>query len=81
LLRDRSGRRDCPDYIIVLNADHFRCILTEYFNYYHIQRTRLSLEKDKPPGCPVQEKPKNGKVIALPRLGGLHHRYEWREAA
>jgi len=21
------------------------------------------------------------KVVALPRVGGLHHRYEWREAA
>ena len=22
-----------------------------------------------------------GKIVALPRVGGLHHRYEWREAA
>jgi len=21
------------------------------------------------------------KVVALPRVGGVHHRYEWRDAA
>ena len=76
-----SIRRDCLYYMIVLNADHLRCILTGYFNYYHNDRTHLSLEKDTPTGRPVQKKPESGKVIALPRMGGLHHRYEWREAA
>jgi putative transposase len=27
------------------------------------------------------EKPEIGKVIALPRVGSLHHRYEWRKTA
>ena len=76
-----SIRRDCLYYMIVLNADHLRRILTGYFKYYHNDRTHLSLEKDTPTGRPVQEKPESGKVIALPRMGGLHHRYEWREAA
>jgi hypothetical protein len=40
-----------------------------------------ALDKDTPFGRAIQEKPENGKVIALPRVGGLHHRYEWREAA
>jgi hypothetical protein len=31
---------------------------------------------------PVQHKPMQGtKLIGLPRVGGLHHRYEWKEAA
>jgi hypothetical protein len=30
---------------------------------------------------PVKNKPKNGEVIAFPRVGGLHHRYDWRKAA
>jgi hypothetical protein len=30
----------------------------------------------------VQRKPSaSAKVVALPRVGGLHHRYEWRDAA
>ncbi len=40
----------------------------------------LSLEKDAP--APRAETPRPSpvaKVVALPRVGGLHHRYEWSE--
>jgi hypothetical protein len=31
---------------------------------------------------PVRPRPaRDAKVIELPRVGGLHHRYEWKEAA
>jgi len=39
-----SIRRDCLDYMIVLNEDHLKRILTEYLEYYHQDRT-LSWEK------------------------------------
>jgi hypothetical protein len=40
------------------------------------------LGKDTPESRPVERKPKaHATVISLPRLGGLHHRYAWREAA
>ena len=55
--------------------------LTDYFKYYHEDRTHLGLDKDTPFGRPVQEKPEHGKVVPFPRAGGLHHRYEWRKAA
>ena len=32
-------------------------------------------------GRAVEHRSENGKVVTLPRLGGLNHRYEWREAA
>ncbi len=76
-----SIRNDCVNHLIVLNEDHLKCRLSEYFKYYHKDRTHLGLDKDSPSGRPVQEKPETGKVIALPRVGGLHHRYEWRKAA
>ncbi len=76
-----SIRRDCLNHIIVLNENHLRRILTGYFKYYHHDRTHLGLCKDTPFRRPPQNKPRNGKVIALPRVGGLHHRYEWRKAA
>ena len=41
----------------------------------------MSLDKDAPYKRPVQVKPKDGKLVELPRVGGLHHRYEWKEAA
>ena len=76
-----SIRRDCTDHLIILNENHLKRVLTEYLDYYHEDRTHLGLNKDTPSVRPVQEGPENGKVIAFPRLGGLHHRYEWREAA
>jgi putative transposase len=76
-----SIRRDCLDHMIVLNARHLRSILSEHLDYYHCDRTHLSLGKGTPFGRAVQQQPENGKVIALPRLGGLHHRYDWNQAA
>jgi transposase InsO family protein len=76
-----SIRRDCLNHLIVLNTNHLKRILTSYFRYYHQDRTHLGLEKETPYRRPTQEKPKNGKLIKFPRVGGLHHRYEWKEAA
>jgi len=77
-----SIRRDCLDHAIILNESHLSRILSSYFDYYHYDRTHYGLGKDTPFERPVQPRPaKDSKVIALPRVGGLHHRYEWKEAA
>jgi putative transposase len=77
-----SIRRDCLDHVIVLNESHLSRILSSYFNYYHYDRTHYGLGKDTPVECPAQPRPTKGaKVIELPRVGGLHNRYEWEEAA
>ena len=69
-----SIRRDCLDHVIVLNERHLRRILREYFTYYHTSRTHLSLNKD-PPESRAVESVVSGNIVALPRVGGLHHRY------
>ncbi len=75
-------RRDCFDHIIVLDEDHARRLLKEYLGYYHDDRTHLGLSKDSPRGRPVDPGPgEDGQIAALPRLGGLHHRYAWERAA
>jgi putative transposase len=77
-----SIRRDCLDHVIVLNESHLSRILSSYFYYYHYDRTHYGLGKDTPFERQVQPRPaKSAKVIELPRVGGLHHRYEWKEAA
>ena len=77
-----SVRRECLDHMIILNERHLKSILKEYFPYYHDDRTHYNLGKETPSGRPVQSRPSDdAEVIALPRLGGLHHRYEWRVAA
>jgi putative transposase len=42
-------------------------------------RTHLSLGKDSPESRAVQP-PELGRIVAIPQLGGLHHRYERRAA-
>ena len=74
-----SIRRECLDHVVVLGERHLRRILTAYFAYYHRTRTHLSLEKDALDGRPI-EPPSLGAVLAIPEVGGLHHRYIRRAA-
>ena len=68
-------RRECLDHIIVFNE---RCLyrhLKMFLDYYHRSRTHLALEKYSPEPRGVQ--PVNaGRGVAIPQVGGLHHRYE-----
>jgi len=70
-----SIRRECLNYVIVLNAAHLRRVLTAYLRYYHGTRTHLGLKKDAPDGRPVSATAA-GTIVARPEVGGLHHRYE-----
>ena len=71
-----SVRRDLLDHVIVLNRRHLRRLLNEYVRYYHEDRTHFGLGKDTPGGRVAASPHSSGhKVISLPRLGGLHHRY------
>ena len=61
--------------MIILNERHLRLILKEYVIYYNASRPHQSLEGN----CPIPREvmlPDKGGVIAIPFLGGLHHRYE-----
>src|SRR5713226_1986324 len=67
-------RRELLDHVIVLNEAHLRRRLRSYLRYYHGSRTHLSLAKDAPESRAV-EQPELGRIVALPQVGGLHHRY------
>jgi transposase InsO family protein len=67
-------RRECLDHMIVLGEQHLRRILRQYLDYYHESRTHLALDKDAPEPR-EREAADGGKVVALPMVGGLHHRY------
>jgi transposase InsO family protein len=69
-----SIRRECLKHMIILDEDHLRRILKSYVQYYHEARAHLSLERNSP--IPRELEPASrGKVISLPQVGGLHHRY------
>ena len=74
-----SVRRECLDHVIVLNRAHLYHVLKNYFAYYHHWRTDLGLDKDAPQARRVQL-PQEGKIVAFPEVGGLHHHYERRAA-
>jgi transposase InsO family protein len=74
-----SIRRECLDHVIVWNERSLRRILHNYFGYYQRSRTHLALGKDAPEPRAV-ESPKQGRVVAIPQVGGLHHRYQRRAA-
>jgi transposase InsO family protein len=69
-----SIRRECLDHLIVLNEMQLRRILREYFAYYNEVRPHQSLEKNSPLRREI-ELPNKGRVISIPQVGGLHHRY------
>ena len=77
-----SCRREILDHVIALNEQHLLRILREYTNYHQEDRLHDSLDKDTPNHRKVEPRPGgNGEVISMARLGGLHHRYRWRQAA
>jgi len=71
-----SIRRECLDHVMVWNETSLRRILRSYLDYYEKSRTHLALAKDAPEPRAV-DRPENGDiVVAIPQVGGLHHRYE-----
>ena len=71
-----SCRRDLLDHVIVLNEQHLKRLMREYIRYYHDDRTHLALEKETPADREPAKSPNaDCTVISMPRLGGLHHRY------
>ena len=73
--------REPLDHVIVLDEDHLRRLLREFVDYYNCDRVHTRL-RDAPRRRPVEYRPSSAaKVIGLPRIGGLHHRHSWNEAA
>jgi putative transposase len=77
--RSVGCRRELLDHVIIVNENHLRRLLEDYVAYYLQDRTHYHLDKDPPLGRPVLKKESdNDGVIALPRVGGLHHKYLWQ---
>ena len=70
------------DLLIILNDIHLRRLIRDDISYYHTDRIHDSLKKDTPAMRPVSSKPdRSARLVSLKRIGGLHHRYDWQEAA
>jgi putative transposase len=77
-----SCRRELLDHVIILNESHLRRLIRDYISYYHEDRIHDSLEKDCPATRLVSCEPEqSAHLLSFPRVGGLHHRYDWQQAA
>jgi putative transposase len=84
-------RRECLDWLIILNERHLRVILLEWMTHYNQGRPHASLGPgipgipDVPPDRFSQPNrhhiPAGHRVIAAPILAGLHHEYRLERLA
>jgi len=76
-----SVRRELLEHVVVFGEGHLKRLLREYVDYYHAERVHTAIG-DAPEGRdPDLRRSAGARVIGLSRVGGLHHRYVWREAA
>ena len=81
-------RRECLDWLIVLNERHLRIVLKEWVDHYNHGRPHASLGPGIPDVAPDTLAQPNGHqipaglhAVATPILGGLHHEYHWEQSA
>ena len=76
-----SVRKELLAHVVVLNEAHLRQLLATYVAYYNVDRCHLALDKDAPDRRQRRGRPSAAaQVVALPRVGGIHHRYEWSDS-
>jgi putative transposase len=81
-------RRECLDWLIVLNERHLRSVLREWAAHYNQGRPHASLGPGIP-DIPLErlarpnghQIPDGHRVIAAPILAGLHHEYRLESMA
>ena len=71
-----SCRRDLLDHGIAFNERHLKRLIAEYGGYYHADRTHIGLKKETPDQRKTAVRRGDCRVLSMPRLGGLHHRYD-----
>jgi SAM-dependent methyltransferase len=60
-------------HFLILNEAHLRRLLRSYIGYYNTAQTHQSLDNHSPQPRRV-EPPPCGRIVAIPQVGGLHHR-------
>ena len=72
-----TWRREMLDHVIVLSQSHLARLLREFIKEcYHVVRPHQGLDGDTPiPHTTPPEISGPSRLISIPILGGLHHRY------
>jgi putative transposase len=75
----RSVRQECLDHVLIYREKQLQRILNEYMAYFNQARPHQGIRQHIPePSRSSHSSHQAGsKVIALPKVGGLHHDYQW----
>ena len=69
---ETSGAAASVEDFVIRNATHLKTTLTRHFAYCY-SSGHLGLAKQ----CPFPRQPSTvGRIVEIPQVGGLHHRYE-----
>jgi hypothetical protein len=65
------------DHVLVLNEEHLKRLLKEFIEeYYHRTRPHQGLHGDTPaPNIKPEPAADGSRLVSIPVVGGLHHRY------
>ena len=67
---------ECLDHIMIFNERHLYKTLKEYNSWFNNARYHQGISQIPDPYPELkEEKPKLGRIVALPILNGLHHDY------
>ncbi len=63
--------------MIILNEEHLKGLLKQFIEeYYHVARPHQGLDGDTPlPSTKHETVAGASRLISIPVVGGLHHRY------
>ena len=74
----RSVRQECLDHLLILNEKQLQRVLNQYVVYFNRARPHQGIQQQVPErsrSAPPSQDAVH-KVIAIPRVGGLHHDYQ-----
>ena len=64
--------------LCLVHESHLRRVLNLYKVYYNKCRCHLSLDKNAPIHREMEPLGKGARIVSIPHVGGLHHRYTLR---
>jgi transposase InsO family protein len=75
----RSVRQECLDHLFILHEKQLQRVLNQYISYFNQARPHQGIRQQlpEPSKSSLSSHQTGDKVIAIPRVGGLHHDYQW----
>jgi transposase InsO family protein len=80
-LREAFPDETAPRFLIFDNDSIFSERVTEMIDQIGIEPRRTAFRSPWQNGIAECRPSPEARIVGLPRVGGLHHRYEWQEAA